>query len=285
MCGISGVLSPHSCGQLVERMTAALVHRGPDDSGFAFLATREGAPRGMFGHRRLSILDVSAAGHQPMVSRDGRFCLSYNGEIYNFRELRKELRRTGVQFRSSGDTEVVLEGWAHWGSGLLPRLRGMFAFSLWDRDEQRCYLARDVFGIKPLYVHEEAGTVLFASEIRALLASERISRTLDPAALQTYLATGSIAEPLTIIEGIQALPAGTFIAVDCRRGSNIVAEPSQFGEPFTPAVRDTGSVAPGPLELRDVLRDSVSRHLISDVPIALFLSGGLDSSSIVALAS
>src|SRR6476659_2534932 len=166
-------------------MTAAIAHRGPDDEGFAKLTGLDGALRGGFGNRRLAILDLSIAGHQPMWSADGRFCLSYNGEIYNFRELRDELVREGARFESTGDSAVVLEGWARWGPKLLPRLRGMFAISLWDREAERGYLARDVFGIKPVYLSESRGAVLFASEIRALLASDRIPRAISSAALRS----------------------------------------------------------------------------------------------------
>ena len=285
MCGIAGALSTHESRAVVERMTAALVHRGPDDDGFAELRSQSGAMRGMYGHRRLAILDLSRAGHQPMWSADGRLCLSYNGEIYNFREIRGELEGHGVRFQSSGDTAVLLEGWAHWGSGLLSRLRGMFAFSMWDREEERCYLARDVFGIKPLYIHESHDAVLFASEVRALLASGKILRSLDRTALTSYLATGSVAEPLTVIESVRAVPAGTYVAVDCRRGSNIVGDPVRFSDPFPITRRDKAATHSDSAELRRVLRDSVSHHLISDVPTALFLSGGLDSSSVVAVAS
>lgn len=284
MCGIAGGISTQPCRAVVERLTAALVHRGPDDGGFAELRGAHGAVRGVFGNRRLSILDLSMAGHQPMWSADGRFCLSYNGEIYNFRELRDELAGEGISIDSTGDTAVLLAGWDRWGSRVLQKLRGMFAFSLWDRDAERCYLARDVFGIKPLYLSESGGMVLFASEVRALLASGRIPRAISPAALRSYLTTGSVAEPWTIIESIEAVPAGSFVTIDCRRGAPVVGEPERFGSAFAPVIRKN-EAASDPGELRRVLRDAVSHHLVSDVPIALFLSGGLDSSSIVGVAS
>ncbi|MFN2601736.1 MAG: asparagine synthase (glutamine-hydrolyzing) [Gemmatimonadaceae bacterium] len=286
MCGIAGAISSHDVRGIVQRMSGAIAHRGPDDEGFAELAGTHGATRGVFANRRLAILDLSMAGHQPMWSADGRFCLSYNGEIYNFRELRDELSREGVKFESTGDTEVVLEGWMKWGSRVLPKLRGMFVLSLWDRDAERCYLARDAFGIKPLYITEARGTVLFASEIRALLTSELLPRQISPAALRTYVAFGSVAEPLTIIESIQAVPAGCFIAIDCRRDMPNVAEPERFADVFSPRGNDsaTGSASPT-THLREALRDSVAHHLLSDVPIALFLSGGLDSSTVVGVAS
>jgi len=267
-------------------MSGAIAHRGPDDEGFADLTGAHGATRGVFGNRRLAILDLSMAGHQPKWSADGRFCLSYNGEIYNFRELREELSREGVNFESTGDTEVVLEGWIRWGSRVLPKLRGMFVLSLWDRDAERCYLARDAFGIKPLYITEARGTVLFASEIRAVLTSDLIPRQISPAALRSYLAYGSVAEPLTIIESIDAVPAGCFVTIDCRRDVPTVGEPEQFADVFSPRENERESGAPSPTrQLREALRDSVAHHLLSDVPIALFLSGGLDSSTVVGVAS
>ncbi|HUQ18018.1 MAG TPA: asparagine synthase (glutamine-hydrolyzing) [Gemmatimonadaceae bacterium] len=284
MCGICGAISREDFTPIVERMNAALIHRGPDDDGFAQLAGIHGVRHGVFGSRRLAILDLSLCGHQPMWSEDGRFCLAFNGEIYNFREIRTELEKLGAHFQSSGDTNVVLEGWRHWGSGILPRLRGMFAFALWDRDEERCYLARDTFGIKPLYFHESGGTILFASEIRALLASGRIERTIDERAMHSYLATGSVAEPDTIIESISAVPAGTYITIDCRRNGNVVTGTERFADPLPLPIARSDEIE-GALDLRQTLRDSVSHHLISDVPVALFLSGGLDSSSIVAVAS
>jgi asparagine synthase (glutamine-hydrolysing) len=284
MCGIAGAFSAQDTHAIVERMTTAIAHRGPDDEGFAELIGLDGAKRGGFGNRRLAILDLSMAGHQPMWSADGRFCLSYNGEIYNFRELRDELVREGARFESTGDSAVVLEGWARWGPKLLPRLRGMFAISLWDREAERGYLARDVFGIKPLYSSESRGAVLFASEIRALLASDRIPRAISPAALRSYLATGSVAEPLTIIDSIEAVPAGCFVTIDCRRGTPVLQKTERFGNAFAPNNAQQAAES-GPSELRRVLRDSVLHHLVSDVPVALFLSGGIDSSSVVGVAS
>ena len=286
MCGIAGALSSHGVHGIVQRMSGAIAHRGPDDEGFAELTGTHGATRGVFANRRLAILDLSMAGHQPMWSADGRFCLSYNGEIYNFRELRDELSREGVKFESTGDTEVVLEGWIRWGSRVLPKLRGMFVLSLWDRDAERCYLARDAFGIKPLYITEARGSVLFASEIRAVLTSGLVPRQISPAALRTYLAFGSVAEPLTIIESIEAVPAGCFMTIDCRRDMPTVGEAERFADVFSPPgnERERDSASPT-RRLREALRDSVAHHLLSDVPIALFLSGGLDSSTVVGVAS
>src|SRR5215211_6384844 len=151
MCGIAGALGPGDCESRVTEMSAMLMHRGPDDCGHAMLEDRNGRVAGVFGHRRLAILDLTAAGHQPMFSADGRYCLNYNGEIFNFPELRRELESEGAVFRSHCDTEAILLGWALLGSAFLSRLRGMFALAIWDKHLGRCYLARDAFGIKPLY--------------------------------------------------------------------------------------------------------------------------------------
>lgn len=297
MCGIAGVLGPGETLGITERMTSALFHRGPDDGGYETLRGRGESARGTFGNRRLAILDLTAAGHQPMSYAGGKYWITYNGEIYNYRELRAELARDGLEFHTNGDTEVILAGWARWGPGVLPRLRGMFAFCIWHRDEERAYLARDPFGIKPLYFTESDGNVLFASEVRALLASERIERTLCPTAVESYLATGSVTEPWTIIESVRAVEAGSLIKVDCSGGTAVMKPPQQFASVFDVARDQEGDRANAarervhkkstgtPRELRRALRDSVSHHLVSDVPVALFLSGGLDSASVVALAS
>jgi asparagine synthase (glutamine-hydrolysing) len=297
MCGIAGVLGSGETLGMAERMTAALFHRGPDDGGYERLEGRNGTSKGTFGNRRLAILDLSHAGHQPMSDASARYLITYNGEIYNFRELRDELAKEGVQFRTGCDTEVILAGWARWGTRILPKLRGMFALAIWDRDEERAWLARDAFGIKPLYFARSDGAVLFASEVRALLASERIDRVLCPEAVASYLATGSVAEPWTIIESINAVGAGTFMSIDCSGDTPGQAPQEQFasaldraddsdgygartGESNTTEARTSMT-----REIRRALRDSVAHHLVSDVPVAMFLSGGLDSSSIVALAS
>jgi asparagine synthase (glutamine-hydrolysing) len=285
MCGIAGAFAQHPLHDSVMRMTDALRHRGPDDVGVATLLTHDGRTAGIFGHRRLSILDLSTAGHQPMVSRDGRYCLTYNGEIYNYREVRAELERGGMRFQSSGDTEVVLAAWAYYGSEVLKKLRGMFALAVWDSIEKRAYFARDEFGIKPLYYAERHGAVLFASELRALLASELIPREISDEALDSYLATGSVSEPLTIIAGVRAVPPGCVVEIDCRGEGPPSLSTNRFARVFAgdpdAATNDVDPAA----ALRDAMRDSVEHHLVSDVPLGVFLSGGLDSSSVVALAS
>src|SRR5438093_790037 len=183
MCGIAGALADREAATVARRMVAVLGHRGPDDMGLSCVRQENGAIAGAFAHTRLSILDLSQAGHQPMSTPENRYTITFNGEIYNFRSLRAELVRDGVRFKSESDTEVILHGWARQGPRFLGRLRGMFAFALWDRSNATCYLARDPFGIKPLYYAVTNGAVYFASEVRAILASGRIYRRLSHAAV------------------------------------------------------------------------------------------------------
>lgn len=286
MCGISGVFSLRDSKSAVEAMTDSLLHRGPDDRGLACLKSMEGEPSGTFGHRRLAIVDLSPAGHQPMFSPGNRHCITYNGEIYNYQELRDSLLAEGVSFRGHCDTEVLLIGWARHGAKFLERLRGMFAFALWDAEKERGYLVRDGFGIKPLYVAERDGNVMFASEIRALLATNRIERKLSSEAVRSYLATGSVAEPLTIIEGIRAIPPGCVVEI-VRSGDGFRVDAAKR---FTSAFPDvTGVEKRHPRShvhrIRNALRESVRYHLVSDVPVGVFLSGGIDSSAVAGLAS
>ena len=289
MCGIAGAFGSVSRGdalELAQAMSCVLTHRGPDDAGDCALRTRDGVSAGAFAHRRLSILDLSASGHQPMIGAAGRYTIVFNGEIYNYRALRAELERDGARFASTSDTEVLLEGWARQGERFLPRLRGMFAFALWDRDEERGILARDRFGIKPLYVASGAKLTVFASEMRTLLSSGVVPALLDPRAIAAYLLYGAVPEPRTMVEGITCVPAGTVVELSWRGGTPTPSKPRPFGAPLVPA--------PGPAErdggraaslVRAALRDSVEHHLVSDVPVSFFLSGGIDSSAIVALAS
>src|SRR6188508_988120 len=192
MCGIVAALGVRNPARVVAAMSAALSHRGPDDDGACALSGTAGEAVGAFAHRRLSILDLTVAGHQPMTATNDRFALAFNGEIYNFRSLRAELEHAGVRFRSTSDTEVLLEGWARLGPAFVQRLEGMFAFVLWDVREQALFVARDPFGIKPLYVAEVDGGVLAASELRALLASDLVPARVDSTALASYLTFGSV---------------------------------------------------------------------------------------------
>ena len=285
MCGIGGVFSRRDTRSAVMQMSEALRHRGPDDVGLAELTGLDNEPRGMFAHRRLAIIDLSAGGHQPKFTPDDKLCITYNGEIYNYLQLRSDLEKEGVQFRTTCDTEVVLLGWQRHGPKFLEKLRGMFALAIWDREKERGFLARDAFGIKPLYVAERAGEVIFASEVRSILATGRIDATISSTAVASYLFTGSVAEPLTIIDGIVAVPPGCVVEVVRRNGGFESSEPERFITAFPPSDdihRDPKSHVH---RVRNALRESVRYHLVSDVPVAVFLSGGIDSSAVAGLAS
>jgi asparagine synthase (glutamine-hydrolysing) len=285
MCGIAGALGVRDAQRVVAAMSRALTHRGPDDHGAAVLSGSDSLPRGAVGHRRLSILDLTSAGHQPMLSTDGRFTLAFNGEIYNYRSLGRELEREGVRLQSTGDTAVVLEGWARWGPSFVRRLEGMFAFALWDANESSLYLARDVFGIKPLYYASVGTGVVVASELRAVLASGLVAPRIDRDALPSYLAFGAVPEPATIVAGIRMLRAGAVVRIDASGREARESEVLRLGlldgmarDLATDAHEAAGSV-------RRALEASIDRHLVSDVPVAVFLSGGLDSSAVAALAA
>ncbi|MGO4881129.1 MAG: asparagine synthase (glutamine-hydrolyzing) [Bryobacteraceae bacterium] len=272
MCGIAGLfrttadISPaERCA--VERMTAAETHRGPDDSGLFQDA------RVVLGHRRLSIIDLSPTGHQPMSNEDGGVWITYNGEIYNYAELAREL--PAHQFVSTCDTEVLLHGFEEWGiDGLLRRLRGMFAFAIYDKRGAHplLLLARDRLGIKPLYYVVHRDSVAFSSEVKALVASGLVPNRKNPAAMAGLLLLGSVPAPATGIEGVRCLLPGHYLSAD---RSGIV----------TRKYWDPSAALPPSGALRDVLADTVHRHLVSDVPLGVFLSGGVDSAALVALAS
>ena len=282
MCGISGSFGGVDRGA-VERMTLALAHRGPDGAG----VWCDEAAGVALGHRRLAVLDLSAASAQPMASSDGRYHLVYNGEIYNYRELRRELAAAGHAFRSEGDAEVLLAAWAAWGAGCLPRLRGMFAFVLHDGGggavDSQLYLARDRYGIKPLYYARRGGTVHFSSELKGLLGSGVVPRVLDPQAVWDYLTLGAVAQPRTILAGVSALPPGHLLTLRTG-GAPALTRWWAPSAPLTgaPAVVDLGEAA---RELRRRLEEAARLHLVADVPVGAFLSGGVDSTAVVALMS
>jgi len=288
MCGIFGIVSREG---VVSRdvLTGALrnlAHRGPDDSGTVVIDDCAGAGGQVgFVHTRLSILDLSPLGHQPMHDAITGNWIVFNGEIYNFRELRKELEAAGTEFKSHSDTEVILAAYRVWGEACLTRLRGMFAFALWDRPRQRLLLARDPMGIKPLYYHQSERNFIFASEVRTLLATGLVPRKPDPTGVLSYLAFGSVYEPWTIVEGIKAVAPGHMFALE--NGSLSARE---YWNPLPSAERnehesqsENGNAAAG--ELPAILRDVVLSHLVSDVPVGVFLSGGIDSSALVAVLS
>ena len=275
MCGIAGfvrdVALPDGRDTL-ERMRLAVAHRGPDASG----AWQSPGGQCGFAHTRLSILDPSPAGNQPMSAADGRLTITYNGEIYNFADLRRSLTQSGVTFRSNSDTEVILRLYEREGDRCVERLRGMFAFAIWDQQERTCFLARDRFGIKPLYYSRIGDGLLFASEVRALLASGLVSPELNPHALYRYFRSGSVPEPLTLIEGIRAVEAGQ--SMTWRAGRESLAR--YWEVKFPDAESESDYVA----ATRRALIDSVRHHFVSDVPVGVFLSGGMDSTALVALA-
>ena len=277
MCGIAGQLGREP-GDFAARVGPRLAHRGPDDAG---VWQDAGA---CLVHRRLAILDLSPLGHQPMASRCGRWQLVFNGEIYNHAELRRQLEAEGQHFRGSGDTEVLLAWLIRWGRDGLAALRGMFAFCLYDTRERSALLARDPHGIKPLYLRSgPGGSLSFASELRALLAADPGHPSLDRQSLARYLATGSVSEPATLVEGVQRLPCGH--AASWRQGELAVHPWGALPECLAGATIDNGMTAADAVALtRSALEDSVAAHMVSDVPVGLFLSAGLDSASLLALA-
>ena len=262
--------------QVLATLECSLQHRGPDDRG-TYLS-----PDGRCGltNTRLAILDLSAAGHQPMRSADGHRVIVFNGEIYNFLELRKELEATGVVFRSHSDTEVVLSMYERDGPACVERLRGMFALAIWDEREGSCFLARDPLGIKPLYYYyeEASGLLVFASEIRSLLATGLVPKKLDPQGLYGYFRSGSVPEPLTMVAGVRCLEPGTRMRWQDGRITRERFWSLQFGS------EQTGGDAETSASVRAALSESVEHHFVSDVDVGLFLSGGIDSTAILALA-
>jgi asparagine synthase (glutamine-hydrolysing) len=259
-------------------MSDSLVHRGPDGEGACFAATRDGAYRLALGHRRLAIIDL-AGGDQPMAAAGGDVVVAYNGEIYNFAELRDVLSAAGHAFRTRSDTEVLLEAYKHWGDDFLHRLRGMFAFALWDRRRERLLLARDRFGEKPLFVFAAPGLVAFASELKALLVLPGMARRLDLDAVGAYLAYRYVPSPATLVCGVRKLPPGHCAAWEggALRQWRYYTPPD--ARPPQPRPRPKDTVR----EFLTRLDDAVQICTVSDVPYGAFLSGGIDSSAIVAL--
>jgi len=281
MCGIAGIVAYRDGASVAEADVESLRdeqrHRGPDDAG---LWTSPDGRVG-FGHRRLAIVDLSPLGHQPMLTPDGRFVITFNGEIYNFRELRSELEAAGHRFRSQSDTEVLLEGYREWGLALFDRLRGMYAFALHDALRRETLLVRDPLGIKPLYVADDGRRLAFASEIQAL---RRVMGDggLDPEGLASFLSWGSIAAPRTLYRGIRALPPASWLRI--REAA--VEGPVSYWR----LEDDLGHAGPASADeaaeaLRAALLDSIRHHMVSDVPVGAFLSGGVDSSALVGLMS
>ncbi len=280
MCGIAGTIGLAD-PTVIAAMTASLRHRGPDDDGTHV----DPAGAFAFGHRRLAIIDLSPAGHQPMSWAEGRLWITYNGEIYNYRELRRELEGCGCSFRTQTDTEVLLAAYATWGEECLHRLRGMFAFAIADAARRRVFLARDRFGVKPLLYAESAGRLLFASELRAFTAAGVVSTQIDHNAVWHYLSLGSVPSPRTILQQVRSLPPGHAMTVsfDARplrrwRWWDIATAAQAHADAVARLDFVTAAAA-----LRERLDEATRYHLVADVPVGAFLSGGVDSAAMVAL--
>ncbi len=277
MCGIAGIFDCRSerkiDADVLARMNQTQFHRGPDEGG-QYIEPGVG-----LAHRRLSIIDLST-GQQPLFNEDGSVAVVFNGEIYNFQELVSELAARGHVFRTHSDTEVIVHAWEQWGKGCVTRFRGMFAFALWDRGQRTLFLARDRLGVKPLYYATLAdGTFLFGSELKALLAYPGFSRDLDPRAIEDYFAYGYVPEPRSIFSQAMKLPPGYTLTL--RRGQ-LDVQPEQYWDvPFTP--NGVLNAAQARDELIERLREAVRIRLVAEVPLGAFLSGGVDSSAVVAM--
>ncbi|MCR2833695.1 XrtA/PEP-CTERM system amidotransferase [Parerythrobacter lacustris] len=277
MCGIAGIFHHGTAKPVdpmrVERMCDALVHRGPDGSG---VWTVHGIG---LGHRRLSIIDL-AGSPQPMHSVDGRAVIVFNGEIYNYQELRRELVADGAKFRTQGDTEVILAAWQRWGVGCLERLHGMFVFAIYDLDKKQLLLARDRLGVKPLFtVQLSDGSLAFASELKGLLAHPLLRREVDPLAIEDYMTWGYVPDHRSFLKGVSKLPAGHFLLLEQGKGM----QPTRQWWDIDFRHRHKGKAEDLSVELLHHLRSAVTSRMVADVPLGAFLSGGVDSSSVVAL--
>ncbi|MBV9182054.1 MAG: asparagine synthase (glutamine-hydrolyzing) [Acidobacteria bacterium] len=285
MCGIVGIVADR--GQVederLQLATRSLAHRGPDDSGTVILRKQSPAPVEIgLGNRRLAILDLSPLGHQPMEDRETGNWLVYNGELYNFREIREELQRAGIRFSGHSDTEVLLRAYGRWGEACLPKLRGIFVFAVWDNRRNHIFLARDPMGVKPLYYASRDGYFLFASEVRTLLTTGLVARRIDRAGLLNYLAFGSVYDPLTLIEGVLALPPAHFLT--WQPSGMRLQKYWELGSASEVQYRPTAARRREvETELRAELEHSVELQTVSDVPVGVFLSGGIDSSVVAAV--
>jgi asparagine synthase (glutamine-hydrolysing) len=273
MCGIFG-LFPNDKLESADAVLRLLAHRGPDDSGWVPVG------RGLFGHTRLAILDLSRDGHQPMSDPSQRFTIVFNGEIYNFGELKCELQSDGFLFRSSTDTEVLLQGFAKWGVQLFARLQGMFALAIYDAKTDEVVLARDRLGIKPLVYCIKDSVLVFASELKALDQNDLVSRELDPEALASLMRFGAVAQPNTILQGVRQLPPGHYL-IFAANGSSREDGYCSLRDPHTK--RWTMTYEETVSRLRTELEAATRRHLLADVEVGCFLSGGIDSTAVLAL--
>jgi asparagine synthase (glutamine-hydrolysing) len=280
MCGIAAIVcdsrQANKLQSQAEIISNRLAHRGPDDSGIEIRNSRNGVSVALI-HRRLSIIDLSSRAHQPMSTADKRFWITYSGEIYNYRELRNELQSAKIPLSSESDTEVILNLYAMEGPDCLQKLRGMFAFCIWDELKGELFFARDRFGIKPLYYANQSGNLIIASEIKALLSSEFVSEGINEQAESIFLRRGAVAAPQTFYRNIHTLEPGQFAQFD---GKELKVQSYwKLSEAFQEA-SSTRCENPA-IQIRNSLVESVQAHMVSDVPVAVFLSGGLDSTAIV----
>ncbi len=286
MCGIAAIFvhgnSPAVEREKLLRIRDRMASRGPDGAGEWL------SPDGRVGlaHRRLAIIDLSDTGAQPMASEDGGLVVVFNGEIYNYRQIRASLEKKGRRFRSSSDTEILLHLYAEKGERLVDDLRGMYAFAIWDERKQGLFLARDPFGIKPLYISDNGHTMRAASQVKALVAGGNVDTSPEPAGHVGFFLWGYVPEPYTLYKGIRAFPPGTSLWVDCqgkRRQKTFCSITDEYGTPPDEmrGIRGEKLIR----RLRDLLLDSVRHHLVADVPVGVFLSSGLDSASLTALVS
>jgi asparagine synthase (glutamine-hydrolysing) len=296
MCGIFGVISRGAPlpVDFLGKAAQSLAHRGPDDSGTILL--HAGNEEIGFAHTRLSIIDLSPLGHQPMHDPATGNWIVFNGEIYNFQELRRDLEASGIQFKSHSDTEVILAAYRAWGETCLTRLGGMFTFALWDASRKRLLLARDPMGIKPLYFYQSDQIFLFASEVRTLLQTGLVPRQADATGVLSYLTFGSVSEPWTIVEGVKSIPPGHVLTLEngslssreywnaLPASADAKSEHDKSGQEMSQR-RSGNGIGDQLSHLPDILRDAVMSHLVSDVPVGVFLSGGIDSSALVAVLS
>ena len=287
MCGIAGIFAyrdnaPPVDGEELLRIREAMIKRGPDGAGLWLSSDN----RVGLAHRRLAIIDLSDTGAQPMATDDGQLRITFNGEIYNYRALRKELEAKGVRFRSESDTEVLLHLYADRGMDMVHALRGMYTFGIWDERRKGLFLARDPFGIKPLYYTNDGATLRFASQVKALAAGGGVNLTSDPAGHAGFYLWGHVPEPFTMYREVQALPAGTTLWLDHSGRPEVkryVSIPDIYAS--AEAAQSRNDAREIKEELRRQLLDSVEHHLVADVPVGVFLSSGKDSTTLAALAS
>ncbi len=276
MCGIAGILHFNQQGiqeRAIRQMTTELAHRGPDAEG-VFIENEMA-----LGHRRLSVIDLSTAANQPFTDHSGRYVIVFNGEMYNYKEVKAQIRN--YPFQTTSDTETLLAAYANWGTDCLQHFKGMFAFAIWDKQEKELCLVRDRLGVKPLYYYKDEEKFIFASEIRAILASEYVKKQINPKALFEYLSYQSVSYPLTMVEGIHQLEAGAYLKIKQGKAElvkywNLLNREHVFEYEDAQAIQKN---------IKHLLGESVQRRLVSDVPVGAFLSGGIDSSVVVGLMS